>query len=67
MAWSPDPQPGGPQRRAMDHVPAPPSARAQPTTVRLHGDERVDEFGWLRHRGDPEVLAYLEAENTRNR
>ena len=47
----------------MDHFPTPPKARAQPTTVGLHGDERVDEFCWLRRTGDPEVLAYLQAEN----
>jgi oligopeptidase B len=47
----------------MDHLPTPPKARPRPTTVRIHGDERVDEFAWLRRRDDPEVLAYLQAEN----
>ena len=28
-----------------------------------HGDERVDDWYWLRDRDDPEVIAYLEAEN----
>jgi oligopeptidase B len=30
---------------------------------RLHGDERVDDWYWLRDRDDPQVTAYLEAEN----
>jgi oligopeptidase B len=29
----------------------------------VHGDTRVDDYHWLRERGNPEVLAYLEAEN----
>jgi oligopeptidase B len=29
----------------------------------LHGDRRVDEYFWLRDRADPDVKAYLEAEN----
>ncbi|MBD2093155.1 S9 family peptidase [Microcoleus sp. FACHB-1515] len=31
---------------------------------RLHGDERPDPYFWLRDRDNPEVIAYLEAENT---
>ena len=31
--------------------------------LRAHGDERVDDWWWLRQRDDPEVLAHLEAEN----
>jgi len=41
----------------------PPSARAIPTTQTVHGETRIDEYHWLRHRDDPEVIAYLEAEN----
>jgi oligopeptidase B len=29
----------------------------------LHGDRRVDHYAWLRHKENPEVIAYLEAEN----
>ena len=29
----------------------------------MHGDERVDDWYWLRERDNPEVIAYLEAEN----
>lgn len=41
----------------------PPLAPRRPTVLRTHGDERVDEWYWLRERDDPEVLAYLRAEN----
>jgi oligopeptidase B len=42
---------------------APPVAPRRPHVHRLHGDERVDDWFWLRNRDDPEVTAYLEAEN----
>jgi oligopeptidase B len=51
------------ERRAGTPVPEPPVARAVPRTTTTHGDTRVDEYFWLRNREDPEVLAYLEAEN----
>ncbi|HSH22898.1 MAG TPA: S9 family peptidase, partial [Acidimicrobiales bacterium] len=41
----------------------PPVARRSPTTRHHHGDEVVDDYAWLRQRDDPEVIAYLEAEN----
>jgi len=41
----------------------PPAAPRRPTTLVAHGDVRVDEWYWLRERDDPEVRAYLEAEN----
>jgi oligopeptidase B len=41
----------------------PPVARAVPRASTIHGETRVDEFFWLRNREDPEVLAYLSAEN----
>lgn len=41
----------------------PPIAPKRPRRVRRHGDTRVDPYAWLRHRDDPEVLAYLQAEN----
>ena len=31
--------------------------------LHAHGDERVDDWYWLRDRDDPAVIAYLEAEN----
>jgi oligopeptidase B len=44
-------------------VPAPPVARKIPREVVLHGDRLQDDYDWLRRKDDPEVLAYLEAEN----
>ena len=41
----------------------PPIAKKQPQVLELHGDERVDNYFWLRERDNPQVIAYLEAEN----
>ncbi|MBW4417653.1 MAG: S9 family peptidase [Myxacorys californica WJT36-NPBG1] len=41
----------------------PPIAPRHPHVHSLHGDERVDDYFWLRDRDNPEVIAYLEAEN----
>jgi oligopeptidase B len=38
-------------------------ARVMPRVETVHGETRVDDYFWLRDRGDPEVIAYLEAEN----
>lgn len=45
--------------------PTPPAAPRRPQTISAHGDDRVDDWAWLRSDGrdDPEVLALLEAEN----
>jgi len=40
-----------------------PVAAKRPVTLELHGDSRVDDYYWLRERENPEVIAYLEAEN----
>jgi oligopeptidase B len=41
----------------------PPVARIIPHTDTLHGDVRVDDYYWLRDKTNPEVIAYLNAEN----
>jgi oligopeptidase B len=43
--------------------PTPPLARRIPHVHEAHGDRRPDDYHWLRDRDDPEVTAYLEAEN----
>jgi oligopeptidase B len=43
--------------------PKPPVAKVIPTSVTLHEEVRVDDYAWLRDRENPEVIAYLEAEN----
>ena len=44
-------------------LPTPPVARKHPTETTLHGVTLRDDYAWLRDREDPEVAAYLEAEN----
>jgi len=41
----------------------PPVAKKVPKTVTLHGDERVDDYGWLREKTSSDTIAYLQAEN----
>ncbi|QJU53741.1 S9 family peptidase [Herbiconiux sp. KACC 21604] len=41
----------------------PPRAPRVPTERVHHGDVVIDAFEWLRDKDDPEVIAYLEAEN----
>jgi oligopeptidase B len=42
---------------------SPPLARREPVETVVHGDRRVDHYAWLRQKDNPEVIAYLEAEN----
>ncbi|TDI23861.1 MAG: S9 family peptidase [Acidobacteria bacterium] len=48
-------------------IPEPPRARIAPTRIETHGVVRVDDYYWLRERDNPEVTAYLEAENEHTR
>jgi len=41
----------------------PPMAHREPVEHMVHGDRRVDEYAWLRHKEDPRVLEYLKEEN----
>ncbi len=41
----------------------PPLAPRRPHALVAHGDERIDDWYWLRDSSDPEVIAYLRAEN----
>lgn len=41
----------------------PPIAARRPVERVQHGDRFVDEYEWLRDRTDPDVIAYLRAEN----
>src|SRR3989442_12287572 len=47
---------------ALPTVPTPPVAKKIPKVDIVHGDRRQDDYAWLRHRDDPEVLAHLRAE-----
>jgi oligopeptidase B len=42
---------------------SPPLAHREPVETVVHDDRRVDHYAWLRRKENPEVIAYLEAEN----
>ncbi len=52
--------PGTEERTAQ---PAAPVARVEPFEITQHGHTRNDDYHWLQDPTDPEVVAYLEAEN----
>ncbi|WP_420630048.1 S9 family peptidase [Candidatus Leptofilum sp.] len=47
----------------MNSKPTPPIAAVKPKELTLHGHSRIDNYFWLREKENPEVIAYLEAEN----
>jgi oligopeptidase B len=49
--------------QADPSTPQPPGARKIPKQDVVHGEPRVDDYFWLRDKQNPEVAAYLEAEN----
>jgi oligopeptidase B len=49
--------------KAQQTAPTPPVAARRPRLLAAHGDTRVDPYYWLREKDNPEVIAYLEAEN----
>jgi oligopeptidase B len=44
-------------------LPAPPVAKKVPKTTEIHGRELEDNYFWLRDKQNPDVAAYLQAEN----
>ena len=44
-------------------LPSPPIARKDHTETKLHGVTLADDYAWLRDKENPDVTAYLEAEN----
>src|SRR6202011_2147948 len=42
---------------------SPPRATIKPRVDTLHGEVRIDNYFWIRNKSDPQVIAYLEAEN----
>ncbi len=44
-------------------MPKSPIAPKRPHTITQHGQTRIDDYFWMRFREDPEVMAYLAAEN----
>lgn len=45
----------------------PPAAKILPGTDTIHGNILIDNYHWLRDRSDPDVIAYLNAENNYTR
>ena len=46
-----------------DNAPAPPVAKKLTRTTTVHGTTLSDDYFWMRDKKNPEVIAYLEAEN----
>jgi oligopeptidase B len=44
-------------------LPAPPVAKKEPKVTDINGVKLVDNYAWLREKTNPEVKAYLDAEN----
>ena len=44
-------------------LPAPPGAKKAPKVTEINGHKLVDDYFWLRDKKNPEVKAYLDAEN----
>ncbi|MDB9376044.1 S9 family peptidase [Nodularia sphaerocarpa] len=49
--------------KVLQKIVAPPIAEQQPQVLELHGDRRIDNYFWMRDLENPQVPAYLEAEN----
>ena len=49
---------------ARETAPKPPMAKIKPSRLEKHGQVRTDNYFWLKERENPEVIAYLEAENS---
>ena len=48
----------------MTPKPTPPTATIKPFDITTHGHTRTDDYYWLREKENPDVIAYLEAENS---
>jgi oligopeptidase B len=48
---------------SQNQLPSPPIARKEHTETKLHGVVLADDYAWLREKENPEVTAYLNAEN----
>lgn len=55
--------PGCQKTEAPEGAIKPPVAKIVPHELTAHGHTRVDNYYWLNQRDNPDVIAYLEAEN----
>ncbi|AFZ28147.1 oligopeptidase B [Cylindrospermum stagnale PCC 7417] len=51
------------KNKIVQNIVKAPVAEKQPQILELHGDQRVDDYFWLRDIDNPKAIAYLEAEN----
>jgi oligopeptidase B len=49
--------------KAKSQTPIAPKAAIKPKELITHGHKRIDNYYWLNERENPEVIAYLKAEN----
>jgi oligopeptidase B len=63
LAWVPAAVLLAPVAAFAGDSPTPPVAKKVEHVTTIHGESRVDPYHWLRDKGNPEVLAHLEAEN----
>lgn len=55
------------QQNPSAESPRPPVAKKAPQELVRHGLTRLDDYYWMNARGNPDVVAYLEAENAYTR
>ncbi len=48
---------------SQNPLPSPPTAEKHHTETLVHGAPLIDDYAWLRDKENPEVTAYLDAEN----
>lgn len=53
-----------PRNSSMANIIDAPKAKQMTKELSMHDDVRLDSFYWLNERENPEVIAYLDAENT---
>jgi oligopeptidase B len=68
LAWSPPPTPvasisASVPVRIDPGIVRPPVAKKITTERMIHSERRLDDYGWLREKSDPEVISYIRAEN----
>jgi oligopeptidase B len=54
---------GASAQDSLSYPPAPPQAKKLPHDTTTHGNVLKDDYFWLREKSNPEVRAYLDAEN----
>ncbi len=62
--WSAQAQSNGTPDGSAAAAPKPPMAEKKTKTTNIHGETLVDDYFWLREKNNPQVIAYLESENT---